>query len=222
MKILITAPKTRYTEIFQSISLLFSFVTKKEDTYTQLFSPVKCRDFLGDVVWSKKTGQAVNIYGFNYDYKQAPFDNDMLRMSLTFPNEETKINFVKNFPFLGEKQIQSATSAPHFFLTNDPLSIIIEADPIWQSAQWKLSLFTYYLKLMCYPDVNKPKDPEDKYAAILTPEIESKLLSQIHREEDFISSNIHEAHNYSGFVSIIKCSSFFDSIKKMNQLLLGE
>ena len=214
---------TQYSEIFQSISLLFSFVSKKEEEYHQLFHPVKCRDFLGDCIWSKKTGNPVNIYSFYYDYKSHPYNEDMLRMSLTFPTNEALKNFKSNFePFLHKKETRPATEPSGIYMckyheiTNNPLTLIIEADPIWQSSAWKLSLFTYYLKLMCYPDVNKPSNPENEYASLLTPEIEEKLLSKIHCMEEIVPETIDTAHNYSGFVSICRRQN-----KEMHQILLG-
>jgi hypothetical protein len=221
MQTLIKAPiVTSYSEIFQTKSLLFSFVTRKDEVFTQLFQPVKCRDFLGDLIYSKKTGEPVHIYGFSYSYKKDPYDEDMLRMSLTFPNEETLQNFCNNARFLISKE-EKADVATTFmnFLKKDPLTIVIEADPIWQSNSWKLSLFSYYLKLMCYPDVTKPEQPESEYAQKLTKEIEEKLLSKLNVMEEFPPEypSISGVHNYSGFVSIIRGYN----TKEMQTLLLG-
>jgi hypothetical protein len=223
MQTLIKAPiVTSYSEIFQTKSLLFSFVTRKDEVFTQLFQPVKCRDFLGDLIYSKKTGEPVHIYGFSYSYKKDPYDEDMLRMSLTFPNEETLQNFFNNFEeldILATKERIADTNYSTLQLTNDPLTLIIEADPIWQSNTWKLSLFSYYLKLMCYPDVTKPERPELEYAQKLTKEIENKFLSKLNVMEEFPPEypGISGAHNYSGFVSIITGNY----TKAMNKLLLG-
>jgi hypothetical protein len=227
MKTLIKAPTiTRYSEIFQTVSLLFSFVRKEtsgakgEDVYTQLFQPVKCRDFLGDLIYSKKSGLSICIYGFNYSYKTHPYDEDMLRLSLTFPNKETYLNFKGNYHIIEEKERKYGIKMSTYYKTQDELSIIIEADPIWQSNTWKLSLFSYYLKLMCYPDVNKPEQPETQYAQKLTKEIEEKLLSKLNVMEEFPPEypGISGAHNYSGFVSIISYGNSYT--EAMNKLLL--
>jgi hypothetical protein len=211
---------TKYSEIFQTISLLFSFVKKEGDTYTQLFQPVKCRDFLGDLIYSKKSGLSICIYGFNYSYKTHPYDEDMLRLSLTFPNKETYLNFKGNYHIIEEKERKYGIKMSTYYKTQDELSIIIEADPIWQSNTWKLSLFSYYLKLMCYPDVNKPEQPETQYAQKLTPEIETRLLSKLHVLEEPLQDSVSMAHNYSGFVSIIG-SPLGSQNQPMHTLLLG-
>jgi len=222
MVTLIKAHNKYYSEIFQSISILMAFVTKKDDTYTQLFSPVKCRDFLGDCIWSYKTKQPAQIYGFGFDYSQTPYDQNMLRMSLTFPDEQTLTNFATHQDFLHTIETRAflGFEVVHFtklLSTNDPLTLILEADPIWQSSQWKLSLYTFYLKLMGYKDVTKPANPEKEYLPLLTPEIEAKLLDKVLQMEDNIGDGISQAHNYSGFVSVIKNQN-----KVLNQLLLQQ
>src|SRR5674476_568253 len=80
-------------EIFQSIDVKFAFVNKKG---TEVSCPAKCRDFLGDCLWSKATGKVVSIYSFLYSFKKKPYDIDTLRLSLHFPNDETKELFIKN------------------------------------------------------------------------------------------------------------------------------
>jgi hypothetical protein len=219
MKTLIKYPNpTRYSEILQSISLLFSFVSKKGEEYHQLFHPVKCRDFLGDCIWSKKTGNQANIYSFYYNYKEAPYDTDMLRMSLTFPTYEVLEYFKNNFIWITKKENDyKIKHNSHYFSTKGNPTLIIEADPIWQSSTWKLSLFTYYLKLMCYEDIKQLKNPESEYARLLTPKIEDKLLSKLHSDEEVIPSTIDIAHNFSGFVSICRGQN-----KEMHQILLKQ
>lgn len=205
-----------YAEIFQSINLKISFVNQKDNEFHQIFQGVKCRDFLGDCIWSKKTGNKAQIYSFGYNYKETPFDDDALKLSLTFPNEETKNNFITNFKYLTDKEIHEANvKESELYLTDDKDTIIIVADKVWQSCVWKISLFTFYLKLISYSDVQKPQKPEDYYLTVLTPEIEKKFLKQINNETEHTSNDIHMAHNYSGFVSIIKNQN-----KEMNKLLL--
>jgi hypothetical protein len=209
----------RYSEIFQSISLLFAFVNKKENIYSQIFFPVKCRDFLGDCIWSKATGLPAQIYSFSFDNNKTPLDTNYLRMSLTFPTIEVLDNFKNNFSSLNKKEatVNPVITRTNYFETDDPLTLIIEADPIWQSNVWKISLYTYYLKLLCYKDVKELKSPENEYAKLLTPEIEKKFLDNLSVTTEKHDDSIHIAHNFSGFISIIKKLN-----KEMNSLLLGK
>jgi hypothetical protein len=216
IKLIKSKENKQYTEIFQTISLLFSFVTQKEDTFTQLFTPVKCRDFLGDVIWSRKTKNPSQIYGFNYNYTKNPTDNDALKLSITFPNPETMHNFVINFKYLTNKEISEAkVKESELLATDDPLTLIVIADKIWQSDVWKISLFTYYLKIISYKDMTKLENPENRYAELLTKDMEKKFLSKIKSNLEKPADNIMIAHNYSGFISIIKNQN-----KEMNKLLL--
>ncbi|MEO6066359.1 MAG: hypothetical protein ABIQ41_00090, partial [Gemmatimonadales bacterium] len=84
-------PVIGLAEIFQTINLKFAFVNEK---YEQVTVPCICRDFLGDCIWSEKTKQPVSIYGFKYNYTDNPYDLENLRLSLTFPDEESRINFI--------------------------------------------------------------------------------------------------------------------------------
>jgi len=126
---LIKAQSKHYAEIFQSLSILMAFVTKTEEGYKQLFYPVKCRDFLGDCIWSKKTNNAAQIYSFYFNYANTPYDTDMLRLSLTFPDIETRDTFMSQQDFLTHKEEQTQTNFTTFYITDDPLTIILEARP---------------------------------------------------------------------------------------------
>lgn len=46
---IIRAPLKPYNEITQTSKTKFSFLDEKEDHFVELFSPVKCRDFLETV-----------------------------------------------------------------------------------------------------------------------------------------------------------------------------
>lgn len=193
------------SEIFQSIDVKFSFVKKEtENTFKQIHSVVKCRDFLGDCVWSKKTGNAVSIYNFNYKYKENPFDEKQLQLSMTFPDKKTLNVFTLNFHLLNDKEEKAKVKKSKYFKTNCPLSIIIVSSKCWQSSIWKISLFTYYLKLFCYKSIDHLQDPEKEYSEYLIPKTENKLISKVKTKKEHLYDNISMAHNYSGFVSVIK------------------
>lgn len=193
-----------YNEIFQSIDLKFSFVTEKDGVYTELFSPVKCRDFLGDCIYSKHKKEEVCIYGFSFLFEETPFDEDKIKLSLTFPNTEAMENFKKNFftQSLLEKQYKIAPSV--WYETDHKETLVVEASKIWQSAIWKISLFTFYLKLLCYQTREQAKDPENEYLKALTPEKEEKLMKNIRKEKEIYNHNIIRVHHDSGFYTILR------------------
>lgn len=200
---LIKVPAYYTSQIFQSVSITFAFVHKEsEEEYKQLHLAIKCRDFLGDVVWANKTGKHVSIYSFQYDVKSNPIDKDKTRLSLTFPEQKSFDNFVKNFEFVNSIGAKAGVEHSTFYLTDDPLSVIVEADAHWQSASWKFSLFSFYLKLCSYPSLTELSQPEEGYFQTLTPNIEKKFLTSIKKDVDHLYEGINQAHNYSGFVSI--------------------
>lgn len=213
-------PTESLAEIFQSLDIKFSFLNKIDNTtYKQIHTEVKCRDFLGDVLWSKFTKNNTYIYRFKFDYNQANLDEDKLRLSLKFPDIESKNNFINNIDKLNNL-FKSCGVEPTFFLeTHNAAYLIIEADPAWQSNIWKLSLFTFYLKVFSYKSTRSLKSPENKYIRVLTPTIKRKLFKQIkNKTEEFYYDTISETHNFSGFYSIIEKN--YDS--KMNEILLGK
>lgn len=195
----------RASEIFQSLDIKFAFVVKEnEDAYKQQHLASKCRDFLGDCIWSKEIDSPVSIYGFHYTYKDTPYCLDKLQLSLTFPDKESKDCFINNFDYLQTKEMDSNIDGSTWAETDDELTLIVFADKAWQSAQWKLSLYTFYLKCFSYPTMADLQSPEDSYITTLTPEKEKVLLSYITKDVKHLHDNIHMAHNYSGFVSLLK------------------
>jgi hypothetical protein len=200
---LILAPKNHLAEMFQSISVKFAYVVKEKDTYNtyrQIHTPVACRDFLGDCIGSRKKKKIVNIYNFNYSFKNTPFDTKILRLSITFPDNNIQTTFMSKAKdlnlFPGMKL--------YLFSTNHKDTIILETDKIWQSNVWKISLFTFYLKLCCYENIKDLKEPEKSYYNQFTPDVEALLLSHIKTRKEPLPDSIHETHNWSGWVSIMR------------------
>lgn len=213
------ATGNRAAEIFQSLEIKFAFTSKIDDlTYNQLHLAIKCRDFLGDCIWSGKVNKPASIYNFSFDAKNTPLDMYKLRMSLKFPSKESKAFFKKNIGFIHVREDMLGIEHTKIITTNKPLTYIIESDSIWQSAVWKISLFTFYLKLISYKDTTLLEDPEDKYfKELMYNHNEEKLLKQVHNHNEILANSINTAHNNSGFLSIIQNRN-----KVMNQILLGD
>jgi hypothetical protein len=138
---------------------------------------------------------------------------------MKFPNEKSMNNFVVNFfTTLDQKDLLAGTKPSMWDYTDQPLTVLVEADALWQSEVWKISLYSYYLKLISYKSVEDLQEPENEYAKILTPEIEMKFLNKINTLCEVPFARMDDAHNYSGFVSIIKGLHN----KRMTKLLLGD
>lgn len=201
--------KTYLAEIFQSMDIKFSFVDKNMQ---QVSSPAKCRDFLGDCLWSRVWKKPVSIYSFVYNFETHPYDEDVLRLSLTFPDISSYDNFISNLPILHEKEKEAGTTLSAVYKTQEELTLLIESDKLWQSSVWKLSLFTFYLKLISYKDVSCLSDPEDRYMEHLTEDKEKKLLSKIKEEFSFYYDGLSMNHNYAGFVSTLKMQNEYGKL----------
>ena len=166
----------RPVEIFQSLDIKFAFVSKIDDnSYKQLHLAVKCRDFLGDCIWSGVTKQIASIWSFKFDASKTPIDTDKLRLSMKFPDKYSMENFIANFNILEHKEFLAHTKTSWWYPTDQDNTIIVEADPLWQSEVWKISLYSYYLKVISYKSTEDLMEPENRYAAILTKPIEEKL-----------------------------------------------
>lgn len=197
-------PVPHLSEIFQSLDIKFAFVNAE---YSQVSVPAKCRDFLGDCLWSRHQERSVSIYGFNYDYRTDPYDTKVLRISLTFPDLDSIANFTHNFDMLEEKEIKAGIKKPSKYIEveEDPLTLVIEASKHWQSAIWKLSLYTFYLKLLAYPKNSLLLEPEkDYYITLSVDGVEDKMLAKVNKKKANLYPSLYDSHNKAGFISAIK------------------
>lgn len=196
-------PKEYLNEIFQSLDIKFSFVNKDLEEIT---TKAKCRDFLIDVLLSNFYNKPVDIYGFKYDFKKDPYDLDTLSLLLTFPSVACKNIFLSRVKELNiiEKSIGVSTSVI-YKVKGYSNQLVIEADKLWQSAPYKISLYTFYIKRFSVLEDKDLKNPDKGYLEVLLKKNnEEFLLSSIkkdvkvhHYDETYL------AHNRSGFVSIV-------------------
>ena len=215
------------TEIFQSVDIKFALVNNK---YEQVHQPCKCRDFLGDLMFSRKWGIEVSIYGMKYDYAKSPYDTEVTRISLKFPDKNAKTNFINNFTYLTSREQVYNIPVSVLLETDQENTLIVEGDKNWQEAVWKLSLYTFYMKVMSYKDTSKLNKPEDKYKESLTDDLEAKFLSNILKTTDYIDRALSTNHNAAGFVTCIHVRTNYDThykaaspmaAKKVAETVLG-
>lgn len=193
-------PMKSTNEIFQSLDIKFSFVNSD---YKQVSNPIKCRDFLGDVLFSRKIGKSVSIYGFNYNFQTNPYDTKKTRISMKFPNKESFDYLVANIHKLNELETSFGLTKTKLMTTQDKQTLVVVGSNVWQSAPWKISLYTFLLKMYSYTDENSLESPEDGYYEVLKGNL-SKLMSKIKVRKVMWYDDVGWTHNYSGFVSVIK------------------
>lgn len=193
-------PVISLVEIFQSLDIKFAFVNRKME---QVTVPAKCRDFLGDCVFSKRYKKAVSIYSFKYNYLDKPFDD--CRFSLKFPNSSSMENFINNINYLHEREKQAGVKLTEIFSTDKKDTLVVEGSNYWINSVWKISLYTFYLKLISYKTLADVKSPENSYVKALTPEKEATMLSKIkgRKLDHFPNLDTYDVHNRHGFYSML-------------------
>lgn len=198
--------KDHLGEIFQSLDVKFSFLKERDSSYEQITNPGKCRDFLGDVLWSKNKKMPVDIWGFRYSHEKDPFDEDFLKLSLKFPKGKGALeNFKNNLSLLHEKEKEAGVPLTTVLDTQEKDTLIVIADAIWQKTPWRLSLYTFYLKVISYPSIKQLDYPECDYITQLDKKTETTLLSHVKDEEEaFFLPTLDSNHEHAGFVATIR------------------
>jgi hypothetical protein len=186
---------------FQAVETKFAFVNAN---YEQITAPAICRDFLGDCLWGKATNNYVAIWRFQYDWKEKPYDTEVLRLSVTFPNKQVKKHFETNYSYLAKKEEIAKTTFTKCLKTQDPLIYVLEADKAWQSAVWKISLYTFYIKIMCYENMEQLARPEKDYVIYLKQNLELKMLERITDTYVEWADRLDVNHCNRGFLSVLK------------------
>lgn len=204
MKLKPFSGKQALSEIFQSLNMKFSFVNRNK----QVSMPAKCRDFLGDCIWSRVQEKPVDIYGFQYDYKKTPYMLSKTKLSIKFPNKATKANFMSHLEYLHEKEKIAKVTLTNIIETDDKDVVVVEGSKHWQEHPWKLALYTFYLKVMSMNDTNKIiTNPEDTYWNKIKPN-EDILLSLVKKSQDYSwYEDIYTQHNCSGVISMLNRSN---------------
>lgn len=144
----VEAKKNSYAEAHQSIQARMTFLHKDGETYTELFAPVMCRDFLNTVLhleyWNLPRS---SVCGFSYDATQTRIDRDQIRLSLQCHSQSAFENMQSNL--LGI--LHPIESANGFALTtvkqpNDKI-LILGGDPRWLSSTITLSTYTLLARM---------------------------------------------------------------------------
>ena len=225
---LILANKKVYAEIFQSSTTKFSFVDQEDNNLLEMFSPVACRDFLNDVVYTELTkGKGFSIYGFTSPPAGTiPLAYTQLLVhgsSQELDNIQNRINSI---------EVLNTTNTT-VVRVNENVSYVC-SDNVWLKAPWGISLFTYLIRCLGYTawkgdfkDLSGLGGNEHGYANSIGYERFTKLLDNAVTllntpvpesidptglkpdPEKGLSYPLpsHVIHNYSGIVSVFKPTS---------------
>lgn len=188
-----------YGQIPQTSKSFFSFVNKVgENEYTEIFYPVKCRDFLGDVVFGNHYKKKMSIYNFNFDGTRQKLDKDATRLLIRIDDTKELENFKKNNNWVSTKYQDNYA--------------LVEASKTYQQTIWGISLLSFILRACCYKcgptvelaklqgvDANYMKQVKGNWEKLLQFSPEFNGVSGWDDEEN---CSIMRLHNSSGFVSL--------------------
>lgn len=202
MELQIYPAKLHLNEIFQSLDIKFALVN---DDWQQVQMEGKCRDFLGDIIWSEAIGHgSFEIYGSRYNPAIVQWCSSKARVSIKFPEERFKRYFIKHLPQLNKMEAKYNLEPSRFYETDNPLRIVVEGDVTWVSHEWKISLYSFLLKIASYYRPSSIRNPDDGYFKLWKVDGNAEyLMKNIHQDVMFHHDDIYAAHNQSGFVSIL-------------------
>ena len=220
------------TEIFQSLELKMAFARVAGDSVDRIHHWVKCRDFLGDVIWATDTNTRKSIYGLTYDpAEDLPIEKDSLTLLLKFPDSKMLEIFLKNQSILDTLEKNNEQPSSIFYTTDDKEILLVQTSKFWQQNIPMLSFYTFILKVMCVqykdqsnwmvelPSINK-SCPETAYIHKMGNNLDIlyKNCYNIFKNDHNIhgyppKTRIDFVHNYSGFVSTCSGKPLYETNK---------
>lgn len=242
--------KNSLCELSQSLEMRMAFVTKtRVGHYVNSHDLVRCRDFLGDIVFAKKHQTKASIYGFRFNpFTQKTYKTKTM-LVVNFPHQEALDNFKSNFPIIMEDlQKESGISGGSYEETQNDLQLIVTAPSFWQNSIAAISYYTFLLKCCGYA-LKDPTKLLESVAETTTklcdwdgteiqyPSTEASFLKKNHviRTLPIFVKNIKKLvanvkyeyttfnniiHNNHGFVTI--CSTFQTQVGVRLKELVGE
>lgn len=146
---LIKAPAYgNYIQSHQSNVIKFSFANKEGDTITEIFAGVRCRDYLGDVLYSEENNEAMKVFGFKYDPAHQKIDRDKVRFVLQ-STPDLLDNIEKNIGIINDIETQHGLELSTVTrMAKD--HILLEGDPKWMKTIYLISYYSFLVKVCSY------------------------------------------------------------------------
>jgi len=142
-----------YSEMSQKIDCKFSFIEKVGiDKFKELFSPVKCKDYLEDLLIASKKDIIMNaeVYGFCYDKQFSIDENPYVCVTATIDH----IRNIERFTTIINSYEENEQST--FIRVKDyPTKLILNLNPMWIYSPMMLSVLTYMLRICHFYTPNK-------------------------------------------------------------------
>ena len=147
---LITKPSSNpYSEISQTKKCTFSWLEAHEgiDTFEELFSPVKCKDYLEDLLVACKLGLTMkdDVYGFRYE--ESVDVSDRIWMSVHFGSNEELQRVRRSLHILHRYEDEPTNCFPVF---NSDTTIILSVPQFWLQSPLTFSVYTFLIRTFTY------------------------------------------------------------------------
>lgn len=140
-------------EIYQSVSMRFAFAKiekQKETTLVKQLHPfVKCRDFLGDAMWSTKFKKSYGIYSFRFDGSKESVQLNKTVMLIEYKDIEAVKQNIKVLHHFEKSARWRKTSLVDIKTNNSngiPIVLAV-GSPVWMRSPALISLYTMLHRL---------------------------------------------------------------------------
>lgn len=226
-------PRQSLGEIYQSMGLQMAILEPSKDGYKQLTTTVQCRDFLCDVFSSSFEKTSFSIYGMSWDGVDKSPPTDTVCLLLKFPKAEAKESFLKNSEYLFKIEGDNKYTQTKTYETDQKLELVVVGDKKWITNALSFSLYTFLLRVFCYPiktkdwitEIGDQKYTDSRYIKSIHRETWDRILSDLSILKtktfcglSFKEHGVHAVHHNSGFVSVFgRHSEISPSTVKLNQ-----
>lgn len=183
----------------------FALLTKDN---VEVNSPVSCRTFLAEVVWSwLGKGKCPRT-----DYQQEELDKDNCRMSVKFKTRKYYENFLANQHLLEELEKKAGlTPTKIYIITDQKDTIIVIGDKRWQKV-WAITLYSFLIKYFAFEN-GVVEYPEHEYYNNYASN-EERLLKAVTKDKQEKYCTCSMDVHCDGFISMCKGYS-------INSFLIG-
>jgi hypothetical protein len=196
-----------------------------DENNKQLHVLTTCRSYLVDCIWGKqredmgKDGD-LDISNMVYHYKEIPYDTKNTRVLISMEKKEIPF-FDKNIYYIHRKEKKAGLQLSEVFkVKGRPNCRLVVGDPAWMTVQWKLALYTFYLKLMTHENRKGLKDDYGDgryYRDLVKKGVEIKFLKNLNNPYFITPATSGENHCHVGFVAIMDNNA----IGRLGEEILG-
>lgn len=109
--------------------------------YKETHSPVMCKDYLTDAVWSETTGRTVSVYGFSWSKGKLDV-SEVLRIGLHFDKAELAAKAPNILALVNKFDKAQKFPTSKLLPSEDPLHFVLVLDKAWAAQPMRISLVT--------------------------------------------------------------------------------